>query len=82
MLLIDAGSCDFTAHLCTGIIHKNYKLLVNPLFKTNQFCTCLLMVLKHSGKLCEDLIIRGSNDGSNGNDTEAAPSPLRVCVTV
>ena len=22
------GSCDFTAHLCTGIIHKNYKLLL------------------------------------------------------
>ena len=36
----------------------------------------LLLDLKHSGKLCEDLIIRGSNDGSNGNDTEAAPSPL------
>ena len=31
-----------------------------------------LLDLKHSGKLCEDLIIRGSNDGSNGNDTEAA----------
>ena len=28
----------------------------------------LLLDLKHSGKLCEDLIIRGSNDGSNGND--------------
>ena len=28
----------------------------------------LLFDLKHSGKLCEDLIIRGSNDGSNGND--------------
>ena len=27
----------------------------------------LLLDLKHSGKLCEDLIIRGSNDGSNGN---------------
>ena len=38
----------------------------------------LLLDLKHSGKLCEDLIIRGSNDGSNGNDTEEAPSPLRV----
>ena len=23
-------SCDFTAHMCTGIIHKNYKLFVNP----------------------------------------------------
>ena len=29
-------SCDFTAHLCTGIIHESYKLFVNPLFKTNQ----------------------------------------------
>ena len=38
----------------TGIIHKNDKLLVNPLFKTNQFCTCLLMDLKHSGKLQND----------------------------
>ena len=28
-------SFDFTAHMCTGIIHKNYKLFVNPLFKTN-----------------------------------------------
>ena len=35
----DSRSCDFTAHLCTGIIHENYKLFVNPLFKTNQFCT-------------------------------------------
>ena len=42
----------------------------------------LLLDLKHSGKLCEDLIIRGSNDGPNGNDTDTAPSPLRVCVTV
>ena len=25
-------SCDFTAHMCTGIIHENYKLFVNPLF--------------------------------------------------
>ena len=31
----------------------------------------LLLDLKHSGKPCEDLTIRGSNDGSNGNDTEA-----------
>ena len=35
-----------------------------------------------SDLLCEDLIIRGSNDGSNGNDTEEATSTLRVCVTV
>ena len=41
----------------------------------------LLLDLKHSGKLCEDLIIRGSNDGSKGNDTEAALSPLRARVT-
>ena len=34
-------SCDFTAHLCTGIIHEDYKLFVNPLSKTNQFCTYL-----------------------------------------
>ena len=34
-------SCDFTAHMCTGIIHENYKLFVNPLFKTNLFCTYL-----------------------------------------
>ena len=38
-------SCDFTAHMCTGIIHKNYKLFVNPLFKINWFCTYLLMDL-------------------------------------
>ena len=38
-------SCDFTAHMCTGIIHENYKLFVNPLFKTNWFCTYLLMDL-------------------------------------
>ena len=25
--------------MCTGIIHENYKLFVNPLFKTNWFCT-------------------------------------------
>ena len=25
-------SCDFTAHMCTGIIHEDYKLFVNPLF--------------------------------------------------
>ena len=36
---LQSRSCDFTAHLCTGIIHENYKLFVNPLFKTNQFCT-------------------------------------------
>ena len=40
-----SGSLDaviyFTAHLCKGIIHENYKLFVNPLFKTNQFCTYL-----------------------------------------
>ena len=30
-------SCDFTAHLCTGVISWIYKLLVNPLFKTNEF---------------------------------------------
>ena len=34
-------SCDFTAHMCTGIIHENYKLFVNPLFKTNWLCTYL-----------------------------------------
>ena len=38
----------------------------------------LLLDLKHSGKLCEDLIIRGSNDGSKGSHTEAASSLLRV----
>ena len=30
-LVVDAApteSCDFTAHLCTGIIHECYKLLV------------------------------------------------------
>ena len=26
-------SCDFTAHMCTGIILSNYKLFVNPLSK-------------------------------------------------
>ena len=26
-------SCDFTAHMCTGMILSNYKLFVNPLFK-------------------------------------------------
>ena len=26
-------SCDFTAHMCTGIILSNYKSFVNPLFK-------------------------------------------------
>ena len=25
--------CDFTAHMCTGMILSNYKLFVNPLFK-------------------------------------------------
>ena len=30
-------SCDFTAHLCTGIIHECYKLLVYPLFKINEY---------------------------------------------
>ena len=28
-----AQSCDFTAHMCTGIILSVYKLFVNPLFK-------------------------------------------------
>ena len=32
-----AESCDFTAHLCTGIIHECYKLLVYPLFKINKY---------------------------------------------
>ena len=31
------GSCDFTAHLCTGIGTQSYKLLVIPRFKTNGF---------------------------------------------
>ena len=26
-------SCDFTAHMCAGMILSNYKLFVNPLFK-------------------------------------------------
>ena len=26
-------SCDFTAHMCTGMILSNYKLFVNSLFK-------------------------------------------------
>ena len=26
-------SCDFTAHMCTGMILSNYKLFVNPLVK-------------------------------------------------
>ena len=26
-------SCDFTAHMCTGMILSNYKLFVNLLFK-------------------------------------------------
>ena len=26
-------SCDFTAHMCTGMILSNYKLFVYPLFK-------------------------------------------------
>ena len=30
---LDDRSCDFTAHMCTGIILSNYKLFVNPLFK-------------------------------------------------
>ena len=38
-------SCDFTAHMCTRMILSNYKLFVNPLFKTNWFCTYLLMDL-------------------------------------
>ena len=37
-------SCDFTAHMCTGMIHENYKLFVNPLFKTNWFCTYIRCV--------------------------------------
>ena len=45
IILVHNRSCDFTAHMCTGIIHKNYKLFVNPLFKTNWFCTYLLMDL-------------------------------------
>ena len=36
-----ARSCDFTAHMCTGVIHENYKLFVNPLFKTIWFCASL-----------------------------------------
>ena len=27
----------FTAHLCTGIIHECYKLLVYPLSKINEY---------------------------------------------
>ena len=26
-------SCDFKAHMCTGMILSNYKFFVNPLFK-------------------------------------------------
>ena len=32
-LSIAARSCDFTAHMFTGMILSNYKLFVNPLFK-------------------------------------------------
>ena len=74
-------SCDFTAHMCTGMILSNYKFFVNPLFKLISI-EHVIIGSKTQWKLCEDLIMRGSNDGSNGNDTEAAPSPLRVCVTV
>ena len=28
-----AQSCDFTAHMCKGVILSIYKLFVNPLFK-------------------------------------------------
>ena len=31
--VFSSQSCDFTAHMCTGIILSNYKLFVNPLFK-------------------------------------------------
>ena len=27
---------DSTAHLCTGAIHENYKLFVNPLFMSSR----------------------------------------------
>ena len=30
---LDPRSCDFTAHMCTGMILSNYMLFVNPLFK-------------------------------------------------
>ena len=36
-------SCDFTAHMCTGVIRSNYKLFVNPLFK--------LMSIEHTSSL-------------------------------
>ena len=36
-LAIQLESCDFTAHLCTGIGTQSYKLLVIPRFKTNRF---------------------------------------------
>ena len=38
-------SCDFTAHMCTGMILSNYKLFVNPLFK--------LISIEHVTHCCE-----------------------------
>ena len=33
IIQVHTRSCDFTAHMCTGMILSNYKLFVNPLFK-------------------------------------------------
>ena len=43
----ETRSCDFTAHMCTGMILSNYKLFVNPLFTrscdfTAHMCTGMI----------------------------------------
>ena len=37
-------SCDFTAHMCTGMILSNYKLFVNPLFKLISIDICVYSI--------------------------------------
>ena len=59
--------CDFTAHMCTGIILSIYKLFVNPLFKLISIEH--VIIGSNGGKLCEDLIIHGSNYGFIGRRT-------------
>ena len=64
------------------MIHENYKLFVNPLFKTNWFCTYLLMDLNTVENYVRSNHSRIFNDGSKGSHTEAAALLLRARATV
>ena len=73
-------SCDFTAHVCTAIIHENYKLFVNPVYFNY---TYYVNILKVAGDRSDPL---QKSTGVRTRTHSAAPlfgacTPPAACAT-